>query len=351
MGIELSDAYNSLNKSETKYRQLFENMNSGFAYHKIITDKTGKPDDYLFLDINPAFEKLTGLEKATIINRTLYEVLPGSEKYWVEEYGKVALSGKPVELKNYSKALNKHYSVKAFSPELGYFAVTFNDITEERQAEEKLRSSLEEKEILLAEIHHRVKNNLQIISSMIGMQSYFTNHKETRKNLETINSRIQTMGILHQKMYQSENFKNINVKAYLQDIISQLQINYAPKNFQLELNFNVKDIVLNLETAMPCGMLVNEIISNSLIHGFRNRDKGMIGLEFYRSGKGFHLRIYDNGIGLEWSGPGGLGTEIIKTLTRQLNANCFLSRNRGTSYLFHFKMLEKEKERWKRKES
>ena len=132
----------ALRASEKKYRQLFENMTSGFALHEIICDGNGKPVDYRYLEVNPAFEKLTGISADAILGKTVREVLPNIEDYWIETYGKVALTGEPLAYENYSRELDRTYDVWAFSPEKNQFAVVFTDISERKQAE-KQRQDLE----------------------------------------------------------------------------------------------------------------------------------------------------------------------------------------------------------------
>jgi len=129
----------ALLESEARYRTLFDNMAEGFAFHEIITDEQGNPRDYRFLDINPAFERLTGLHRSNVLNRRVCEILPYIEPYWIENYGKVALTGQPAHFKNFAASLNRWYSIYAYSPSPGRFAVIVIDITEHHQAQEQLR--------------------------------------------------------------------------------------------------------------------------------------------------------------------------------------------------------------------
>lgn len=152
----------ALQHSEERFRLLFEQLTVGFALHEVILDDQGVPVDYRFLEINPAFEKLTGLRKEDIIGKTVLEVLPATEKYWIDTYGQVALSGVPQQIDNYSNELNRHYSVNAYSPKFGQFAVLVKDVTDQKQAEEILRQNIH-----LSEIHIKRLNNLRRIDLAI----------------------------------------------------------------------------------------------------------------------------------------------------------------------------------------
>jgi PAS domain S-box-containing protein len=129
----------ALRESEEKFRQLFQSMVTGFALHEIICDEKGAPKDYRFLEVNPAFEQLTGLKGEDLVGRTVREVLPDTEHYWIDLYGKVALTGNPIHFENFTGALNKYFEVSAYSPRPGQFAAVFLDITERKRAEEELQ--------------------------------------------------------------------------------------------------------------------------------------------------------------------------------------------------------------------
>jgi PAS domain-containing protein len=128
--IKKNDLKN-LEKFKKDYSLLFNKMSNGFALHKIILDKEGKPCDYRFLEVNPSFEKLTGLKKENVIGKTALEVLPGLEPYWIDTYGKVAMTGKSVQFGHYVQPLNKYYTVNAYSPKKGYFVTIFSELENE----------------------------------------------------------------------------------------------------------------------------------------------------------------------------------------------------------------------------
>ncbi len=140
---EQKRAEEMLRKSEENYRLLFSEMSSGFALHEIICDDKGKPYDYRYFEINPAFEKLTGLKGANIIGKTIREVMPGIEPHWIEAYGQVALTGQSTHIEDYVKELDRYYDTIAYCPQPGRFAIVFNEITERKRAEQELRESEE----------------------------------------------------------------------------------------------------------------------------------------------------------------------------------------------------------------
>ncbi len=150
-----------LRESESKYRSLFSSMQEGFALHEIICDKQGKPVDYRFVEVNPAFERLTGLRSEEIIGKRVMEIMPNTEQFFIKEYGKVALEMKQREFEHFSRELNRYYRIFAFSPEKNKFATLFDDVTERRI----LEKSLIENEAKFRTIFESVGSGLIYMSS------------------------------------------------------------------------------------------------------------------------------------------------------------------------------------------
>lgn len=135
-----------INKDK-EYKMLFSNMNSGFAYHKIITDADGKPVDYQFIDVNSTFESIVGKKAVEIVGKKVTVLFPGIEKDpagWIEKYGEVALNGKPIKFENYSEVLKKWFSVSAYSPSVGFFVTVFDDITASKESQDKIKEKFDE---------------------------------------------------------------------------------------------------------------------------------------------------------------------------------------------------------------
>jgi PAS domain S-box-containing protein len=165
-------AEKSVYESEERYRLIFSEMMEGFALHEIICNDQGEPIDYRFLEINPAFEKLTGLKAEKLIGKTVHQVLPATESYWIEMYGQVALTGEPISFENYSLELDRTYRVSAFSPKRGQFAVIFQDVTEQKRVEQELNRTNNELE---QHIKDRIRQ-LESVNQELANFSYTVSH-------------------------------------------------------------------------------------------------------------------------------------------------------------------------------
>ena len=244
---------------------------------------------------------------------------------WIEVYGNVYKNDKDIPIRI-----------------LG----VISDITERKKAETKLFTVLEEKELLLREIHHRVKNNMQIISSLINMQSSQVIDKRDAKLFTVVQDRVKSMALIHAKLYQSEDLSSIKLKDYIETLTSELLITYAV-NSNIKLTINIDDISLNMETAIPLGLIINELFTNSLKHAFPD-NKGEISIKIHTKDEKIELLINDNGVGLledfDINNPKKLGLQLVNSLVEQIEGTIELERKHGTEFKIIFKEL-KYKER------
>ncbi len=208
---------------------------------------------------------------------------------------------------------------------------------------DKIKVQDEEKTILVKEIHHRVKNNLQIVSSLLRMQSNELESEESKQHFQEAIDRILAMSMIHQKLYQGESLAKVNLTEYFEDLILEL-IRLYDNKIKISRNIIIKVDKIGLKSIVPLGLLVNELVSNSLKHAFKNREDGNIELSFLKNNDGIILHYGDNGI---WSDKnlnkksGGFGLELIDILIEQLEGDSSISKEKkGTSYRITFPELD-----------
>ena len=220
-----------------------------------------------------------------------------------------------------------------------------NNIVDIKNAEAEIKASLEEKELLLRELHHRVKNNLQIISSLINLQSNGIKDSGDLEIFRESQSRVKSMAIIHEKLYQSVDLSNINFKGYIQSLVSYLISYYSKESIDIEMDVE-NDIVLNMDTAVPCGLIINELFINSLKHAFVAKNSGKIKVSLHpdKIEDGCYILIMsDNGVGLpddvDIENPQKLGLQLVVSLTNQLDGKIILDTTEGTKYTIRFREL------------
>ncbi|MGZ7119167.1 MAG: histidine kinase N-terminal 7TM domain-containing protein [Methanobacterium sp.] len=213
------------------------------------------------------------------------------------------------------------------------------DITEGVISEKELKKSLNEKNILLKEIHHRVKNNMQIISSLLSLQANHVNNNETLDTLKESRDRIRAMALVHEKLYQSKDLSEINFSDYIKSLLTEIQGSYK-LNTQIETEINIEDIYLDIEKAIPCGLIINELISNIFKHAFKDREKGHIILNFSKKHDLYELVVQDDGIGIphdiNMNNNNTLGLKLVDALVNQLHGTVEVNRNNGTQFVIKF---------------
>jgi PAS domain S-box-containing protein len=210
------------------------------------------------------------------------------------------------------------------------------DITERVQAAQRLMNSLREKEVLLREIHHRVKNNLAVIGSLLYLQSTTTQDEPTLRMLQNCRDRVHSMALVHERLYRSEDLASVNFGEYTEELANQLFRNHVLSANTIRLKLDIEKIPLDIDRAIPCGLLLNELISNALKHAFPHGRSGEIRVSLQSTGNGgLALSVADNGVGLPdeatLQARGSLGMRLVHSLATQLDTHIeFLRRDPGT---------------------
>lgn len=215
------------------------------------------------------------------------------------------------------------------------------EVNERTRAEEKVHASLREKEILLKEIHHRVKNNLQIISSLLELQCEYIHEEQPLRLFRESQDRIKTMALVHERLYATADLASINVREYLESLTRQLVFSYVADPEDIELVFDFSEFCLGIEEAIPCGLIVNELVSNSLKHAFPEKSEGIIAVTCRTDEENMVvLTVSDNGVGipegLDLNRTETLGMQIVCLLTKQLRGTIKIHNDGGASFTIRF---------------
>lgn len=214
------------------------------------------------------------------------------------------------------------------------------DITDKKKAEQELLDSLNEKEILLKEVHHRVKNNLQVISSILNLQSSYVKDENTLAILRESQNRIKSMSFIHESLYQTKDFSQVNFSAYLENLVRNLVQSYQIENNNIILNLDIGQVSLNLDQSIPCGLIVNELVSNAIKYAYSPNEKGILNVKLIEEKRKITIIVEDKGKGL----PEGfsiqdtqtLGLQLVDSLVQQIEAEIKVESKKGTKYTISF---------------
>lgn len=250
-----------------------------------------------------------------------------------------------MEVQIYSEKINEFWMEVYMSPifdtegNVAEISLVAHDISEKKKASIEIEESLKEKEVLLKEIHHRVKNNLQVISSILNLQSSFVQDEKTLSILQESRNRIRSMAIIHENLYKTEDFSTIKFGEYLQNLSANLIASYRISG-EVRLSAGINNVDLVLDQAIPCGLLVNEIITNALKYAWDNEKDRVISIKLLQKKTQVILEISDNGKGLprpfREMNSDTLGLQLIITLAEQLDGDLSVDIRKGTKYLLKF---------------
>ncbi|MEQ8961149.1 MAG: PAS domain S-box protein, partial [Coleofasciculus sp. C2-GNP5-27] len=309
--------------------------------------------DGLIVYANPKFEQMFGYDPgelnnqpAKIINYANNEVDADKVRQLITQ--KIIKNGEyTYQIHNVKKDGTPFWCQATTSrfehPDYGTVMVAVQqDITVQKQTQDQLQTSLKEKEVLLKEIHHRVKNNLQIVSSLLQMQSRRTKDEDVALVLQDSQNRIASIALVHEKLYRSENLAQIDFAQYVPDLITHLFDSYNISSSRVRISYQVEDIALAIDTAIPCGLILNEFVSNSIKYSFPENQKGEIKIKFQRNleNNSLILLVQDNGVGIPKSfdieTTTSLGLTLVLGLVDQIDGTLDLNCDSGTEFTITF---------------
>jgi PAS domain S-box-containing protein len=231
---------------------------------------------------------------------------------------------------------------KSPSGSVEFLSTIIRDMSEQKEAEVRIKASLEEKEVLLKEIHHRVKNNLQIVSSLLQLQASYIKDTDALHIFEESRDRIKSMALIHEQLYQSNDLAQIDFPEYLRSLLNMVLSAHRSNRTRVETRLHVDPVSLDLDTAIPVGLITNELVTNSLKYAFAGRSTGEIGVRLTKSEAGdFLLMVSDNGVGLpekfNFDKATSLGLRLVRILTKQMRARLEITNAMGTQFRVYFK--------------
>jgi PAS domain S-box-containing protein len=215
------------------------------------------------------------------------------------------------------------------------------DLSERRREESRLRASLHEKEVMLKEVHHRVKNNLQVVSSLLNIQTRYLADPRDVDLFRESQDRVRSMALVHEKLYQSEHMADIDFQSYTDRLVTNLFRSYGGGSGNIALRMDLKEARLNVDTAIPCGLIVNELVTNALKYAFPDGRRGVISISFRPEGDQYVLEVGDDGVGLpegyRADGSKSLGLLLVTSLVSQLDGTLDIDTSAGTRFTIRFR--------------
>ncbi|MBD3415354.1 MAG: PAS domain S-box protein [Candidatus Aminicenantes bacterium] len=342
---EHRDMEMKLKESEKRYKNLVEKARIAI----LIDDEEGQ-----FKYFNDRLCEMFGYKREELEKKKIMTIVHSDDHEKVINLHKSRVAGKKAKTSYEFKGIKKDGTVifcevdAVVLKQQGKIIGTrsyIRDITESKKDKQRIEASLREKEVLLREIHHRVKNNMQVISSLLSLQSRGIKDGEVQEIFNESQRRIKTMAMVHEKLYRSEDLSRIDFAKYLSSLIQYLFHSYGIDSQKIILKKEIEEISLDINTAIPLGLLVNELISNSLKHGFPNDRKGEVKVSMKKSKSGqIKVMVTDNGVGVpdqtDLKKSGSFGLQLVKMLTKQLHGSMKMISNEEISFIITFEELK-----------
>lgn len=293
---------------------------------------------------NKEMVNISGVKQAQEIEGQNVLKVPTYKKYGLDKYIKQGLKGEPFKIEGikYVSYVGEKESIRSYwgipiKNEQGkvvkLLCIT-EDITKQKRNEEQIKKDLKEKEVLVSEINHRVKNNMQIVYSLLNMQSLNIKDKKALELIEESKNQIKSMLLIHENLYQAGDLAEINFKDYINSLINNLFKVFWVDESRITKSIVVDNVTLSIKKAIPSALIINELVSNSLKYAFPDKRKGVIQIKLTgKDEKNIELIVKDNGVGLarlpDFKNLKTLGLELVNTLTKQLKGKLIINNKNG----------------------
>jgi two-component sensor histidine kinase len=325
---------------------------TGWAFVDILPESSPTPDEFFFIKYNHpySFEADSWIKSGKKSELPVCIMNAGYSSGWTEASFGMPLTAVEISCrakgdKNCTFIMAPPEKIDRYLPKSegkkNKPGIEIPSFLERKKIEEKLNSSLIEKEFLLKEIHHRVKNNLQIISSLLNLQAENISDLVTKEKYTESIGRIKSMAIIHELLYRSKNLSTIEIKDYLNELVSYITDTYnVNKNIRVNLEVKVQQKFIELDKAIPCGIIINELLSNAFKYAFKGKKKGLVTISFKETKKNYSLLVSDNGVGFidsdHLKDVNTLGLQLVNSLVGQLGGSLKTETKNGTLFDIRF---------------
>jgi PAS domain S-box-containing protein len=330
-------------ESEEKYRLLFTNAFSGIFLSELVEDENGTTIDYSILKPNPAFRAQTGLKPEDVAGRRISEVLPHiAETPVFDIFDRVMRTGEAASFEEYSVTLRRHFLIHAYRVDSRHIGTMFLDITGIKRTEEELQQTVREKQSLLRELQHRVKNSFAMIISLVRLSSMSFGSREAQSALDSITARVRALSELYGQLDAADSYGEVRLDEYCTRIASAM----AGMSKNIALDPSLAAMSIPMKEAATLGLILTELLTNAVKYAFPDGRRGTISMRLERCGSGILLEVADDGIGLpDGSGASqqhGLGLTLVRTLVRQLDGTFTVENSGGTRCLVEFTLPDED---------
>ncbi len=301
--------------------------------------------DGYFKRLNPAWTKVLGYSIVELLSTPIMEFIhPDDRESTIREISKQTQGESTEYFENRYRHKDGTYRRLAWQAtpvdEKGLLHAAARDITQQKEAEERIKASLQEKEVLLKEIHHRVKNNLAVISSLLNLQAEKFLDREVKGAFKDSQMRIRSMALVHEQLYQASDLSKIEFSHYIRTLVHQISSSSFLPAQDIPINVKSMDIYLDINLAIPCALMINELVTNAVKYAFPGDRKGKIDIQFSLINNVYTLTVEDDGVGLpegfSIENSSSFGMELIRMLCHQLEGSMFIEPETGTRVIVSF---------------